>query len=117
MAKSIWIPTVTATGLLALAVAAPSVAAGPPSGPDSASSEAATENHHGMGDQDSVPGMAKMHELMTKDNPGMARMHELMIADNPGMERMHEQMMDADTEMDPNKMMSSDSIPESEGKL
>lgn len=103
MAKSSWIPTVAATGLLALAVAAPSVAAGPPSGPDRASNEAATENHHGMDDQDPVPGMA--------------RMHEQMITDNPGMARMHEQMMDADTDMDPNKMMPSNSNPENEGKL
>ncbi|MHA7156190.1 hypothetical protein [Arthrobacter sp. TMN-50] len=117
MAKSIWIPTVAATGLLALAVAAPSVAAAPPSVPDGARSEAAAENHHGMDDQGPVLGMAKMHEQMTNDNPGMARLHEQMIADNPGMERMHEQMMDADTEMDPNKMMPSNPTPESEGKL
>ncbi len=25
-----------------------------------------------------VPGMERMHELMTEQNPGMARMHQLM---------------------------------------
>lgn len=39
-----------------------------------------------------VPGMDRMHELMTEGNPGMDRMHELMIDGNPGMDRMHEMM-------------------------
>lgn len=39
-----------------------------------------------------APGMARMQELMAKQNPGMARMHELMTEQNPGMLRMHELM-------------------------
>ncbi len=34
-----------------------------------------------------VPGMTRMHELMSEGNPGMARMHELMSEGNPGMAR------------------------------
>ena len=37
-----------------------------------------------------VPGMARMHELMSQQNPGMTRMHERMSQQNPGMARMHE---------------------------
>lgn len=94
----IWIPTVAATGLLALAAAGPSVAAGPPAGADIASVEAAAEDHHGMDDQERIAGMGQMHELMTRDNPGMAQMHE--------------QMMDADTGMDSKMMMPSSLTPD-----
>ena len=41
-----------------------------------------------------VPGMARMHELMSQQNPGMARMHQQMTQQNPGMARMHELMTD-----------------------
>jgi len=42
-----------------------------------------------------VPGMARMHQLMTDGNPGMARMHQLMTDGNPGMARMHQLMTDS----------------------
>ncbi|WP_026549588.1 hypothetical protein [Arthrobacter sp. Br18] len=111
MTLSLWIPTAAAAGLLALGAAAPSVAAGPPAAESPRATAEATDDHHGMNNQDSVPGMAQRHELMTRDNPGMKRMHEQMMNDNPGMARMHEQMIDADSEMGPNGMMPSSPTP------
>lgn len=121
MTLGIWIPTAAAAGLLALGAAAPSVAAGTPAdGSPGANAEAtavATDDHHGMNNQDSVPNMAQMHESMTRDNPGMKRMHEQMTNDNPGMARMHERMMDADFEMGTTEMMPSSPTPTDEGEL
>jgi len=41
------------------------------------------------------PGMAPMHEQMTKDDPGLAAAHQAMMGKSPQMARMHEQMMGA----------------------
>ncbi|MBG6218794.1 hypothetical protein IWX75_003281 [Arthrobacter sp. CAN_A6] len=117
MTLSLWIPTAAAAGLLALGAAAPSVAAGPPAAESPSATAEAADDHHGMNNQDSVPGMAQMHELMTRDNPGMAQMHEQMMNGNPGMARMHEKMMDADFEMGSSGMMSSSPTPTDEGEL
>jgi len=41
-----------------------------------------------------VPGMERVHELMTEQDPGMLQMHDLMTDQNPGMLRMHDLMTD-----------------------
>jgi hypothetical protein len=60
--------TATATLLAALAAGGVLLASA-----GTASAQDATDRDPGP-----VPGMARMHQLMTEQNPGMARMHQLM---------------------------------------